>query len=217
MDEMRDMLQRTGRPCTAGTEEEKVLLWRMQLVQFVHCEFLYLGAFVKWRKATISFVMSVCPSAWNNSAPTERIFMKFDTWVFFKNLPTNTVHSRHNVEHVQLHGIAKPSVCWLEWQAKHSSLQKVLPPIYQITAVAKVVIPLSTLNHVMYVLWLTVPVHCSLAGLNSGQQDLTATMYIQQTGASLLTTNHNNGGTKSPWNTEFQPHFCTSHHTESPK
>jgi hypothetical protein len=34
------------------------------------------------RKATISFVMSVCPSvrlsAWNNSAATGRIFMKFD-------------------------------------------------------------------------------------------------------------------------------------------
>jgi hypothetical protein len=31
---------------------------------------------------TISFVMSVCPSvhpsAWNNSAPTGQIFMKFD-------------------------------------------------------------------------------------------------------------------------------------------
>jgi hypothetical protein len=29
------------------------------------------------RKATISFVMSVCLSSWNNSAPTEWIFMKF--------------------------------------------------------------------------------------------------------------------------------------------
>jgi hypothetical protein len=26
--------------------------------------------------------MYVCPSAWNNSAPTGRIFMKFDIWVF---------------------------------------------------------------------------------------------------------------------------------------
>jgi hypothetical protein len=30
--------------------------------------------------------MSVCPSAWNNSAPTGRIFMKFDIYVFFENL-----------------------------------------------------------------------------------------------------------------------------------
>jgi hypothetical protein len=27
-------------------------------------------------KATISFIMSVRPSSWNNSAPTGRIFMK---------------------------------------------------------------------------------------------------------------------------------------------
>jgi hypothetical protein len=30
--------------------------------------------------------LSVCLSAWNNSAPTERIFMKFDIWVFFESL-----------------------------------------------------------------------------------------------------------------------------------
>jgi len=39
---------------------------------------LHLGAFAKLRKATISFViLSVRLSAWNNSAPTGRIFMKF--------------------------------------------------------------------------------------------------------------------------------------------
>jgi len=32
----------------------------------------FLGAF-----ATVSFVMSVCPSAWNNTAPTGRIFVNF--------------------------------------------------------------------------------------------------------------------------------------------
>ena len=41
----------------------------------------FLGAFAKLRKATISFVMSVRPSfclyAWNNSAPTGRISVKF--------------------------------------------------------------------------------------------------------------------------------------------
>jgi hypothetical protein len=46
----------------------------------------FLGAFAKLRKAIISFVMSVCPSAWNNSAPTGWIFMKFDIWAFFENL-----------------------------------------------------------------------------------------------------------------------------------
>jgi hypothetical protein len=34
----------------------------------------------------ISFVMSVRPPAWNNSAPTGRIFMKFDIWVFCENM-----------------------------------------------------------------------------------------------------------------------------------
>ena len=42
----------------------------------------FLGAFVKLRKATISFVMSVRlsvrRSTWNDSAPTGRTFMKFD-------------------------------------------------------------------------------------------------------------------------------------------
>ena len=37
-------------------------------------------------KATIVFVMSVRPSAWKNSVPTERIFSKFGIWVFFENL-----------------------------------------------------------------------------------------------------------------------------------
>jgi len=49
-----------------------------------------LGAFEKLRKATISFVISfhpsVCPPSWNNSAPTGRMFIKFDISGFFKNL-----------------------------------------------------------------------------------------------------------------------------------
>jgi hypothetical protein len=36
----------------------------------------FLGAFAKLRKVTVNFAMSVRPSAWNNSAPTGRIFMK---------------------------------------------------------------------------------------------------------------------------------------------
>jgi len=47
---------------------------------------LFLGAFAKLRKATISFVMSVRHSEWRNSATTGRIFMKFDTSVFFENM-----------------------------------------------------------------------------------------------------------------------------------
>ena len=50
----------------------------------------FLGAFTKLRKATVSFGMniSVCPSEWNNWAPTERIFMKFDIRVYIENLST---------------------------------------------------------------------------------------------------------------------------------
>jgi hypothetical protein len=29
--------------------------------------------------------MSVCPSTWNNPAPTGRILIKFDIWTFFQN------------------------------------------------------------------------------------------------------------------------------------
>jgi hypothetical protein len=50
----------------------------------------FLGVLTKLRKSSVIFVMSVCafvcPSAWNNSAPTERIFMKFDITVSFQNL-----------------------------------------------------------------------------------------------------------------------------------
>ena len=50
----------------------------------------FVGEFVKLRKGTISYVEFVCPSvltsARNNSAPTGRIFMKFDIWAFFENL-----------------------------------------------------------------------------------------------------------------------------------
>ena len=69
----------------------------------------FLGEVAKWRKATLSLVMSylclsvypsihsslrmsVCPpvysSAWNNLAPIGRIFMKFDVWLFFEYLST---------------------------------------------------------------------------------------------------------------------------------
>jgi len=36
------------------------------------------------RRLLASSCLSVCLSEWNNSAPTERIFMKFDFWVFFR-------------------------------------------------------------------------------------------------------------------------------------
>jgi len=46
--------------------------------------------FTKFRKATVSFALSVRPSvtpfAWNNLSPTRRIFMMFYIGAFFENL-----------------------------------------------------------------------------------------------------------------------------------
>ena len=43
--------------------------------------------FAKLRKANIHRVsLSIRLSAWNNSAPTGRIFMKFCIWIFFESL-----------------------------------------------------------------------------------------------------------------------------------
>jgi hypothetical protein len=64
-------------------------LFEIQLIlcSYVHLSWSLLGAFATLRKETISFFMSVCPSAaWNNSAPTGRIFTRFDIWVFSKKL-----------------------------------------------------------------------------------------------------------------------------------
>jgi len=53
--------------------------------------FQLLGAFANCEKATTNFVAYVCMSAyqstvWNNSVPTERIFMKFDMSIFGKSV-----------------------------------------------------------------------------------------------------------------------------------
>jgi hypothetical protein len=48
--------------------------------------------FRRVRKIAISdcWIHRVCPSVWKNSAPTERIFMKFDIWVFFRKSVENS-------------------------------------------------------------------------------------------------------------------------------
>ena len=47
----------------------------------------FLGAFAKLWRATISFIVSVHPSLWSNSAPTGQfLIMKFDIWRFFETL-----------------------------------------------------------------------------------------------------------------------------------
>ena len=62
-------------------------------VSYLHVPYFlerFLVVFTKFRGAVITFVMSVslsgCLSAWNNSAPTERIGMKFHILAFFENL-----------------------------------------------------------------------------------------------------------------------------------
>jgi hypothetical protein len=42
-----------------------------------------LGLYAPLQKVIVSFVMTVCPSAWNNSPPFARIFRKFYIWDLF--------------------------------------------------------------------------------------------------------------------------------------
>jgi hypothetical protein len=63
--------QKKVQPNTLKPSVVKMHMWILSCV---------LRAFEKLRKANISFVMSVCLSAWNNSSPTRRIFMKCDIW-----------------------------------------------------------------------------------------------------------------------------------------
>jgi len=57
--------------------------WILPSPFFVRC---FLGTFLKFQKASFSFVLSAHPSTWNNSALTEWIFVKFNIWVFFQYL-----------------------------------------------------------------------------------------------------------------------------------
>jgi hypothetical protein len=43
----------------------------------------FVGVFAKLRKGTVSFIMSARLSAWNNSASTGRVSVKFYIWDFF--------------------------------------------------------------------------------------------------------------------------------------
>jgi len=40
----------------------------------------------KIAKTSISLIISICVSTWNNSDHTGQIFMKFDIWVFSNDL-----------------------------------------------------------------------------------------------------------------------------------
>jgi len=85
----------------------------------------FISTFAKLRKATISFVisarLSVRLSAWNSSAPTERIFVKFDISVFFENLSRKFKISlksdKHSgTVHGDIHIWSNIAHLFLEWE-----------------------------------------------------------------------------------------------------
>ena len=61
-----------------------------------------LGAFAKLRKATVTYVMSVRPPAWNISAPTGRILIKFDIWAFLESLSRKLKFHTHTNKYIIL-------------------------------------------------------------------------------------------------------------------
>ena len=75
----------------AAAAAHSIVYYHHTLLSLLHLSHIsiynrVLGAFAKFRKATLSFARSVSPSAWRNSAYTGRIFIKFDIWIFFENL-----------------------------------------------------------------------------------------------------------------------------------
>jgi hypothetical protein len=84
-----------------------------------------LGAFLKFLKATISFVMSVCPSVWNNSAPTGQISMKFDIWVFFEiveKIQVSLKSDKNNGYFTWRHFWLYRAHFHLEWEVFHTKV-----------------------------------------------------------------------------------------------
>jgi hypothetical protein len=75
--ELLTLLPKSTRPSTPHCAEPPTAFFQHPFTNIV---------FAELRKASVSFVMSVRLSAWNNVAPTARIFMKFDIWEFFENL-----------------------------------------------------------------------------------------------------------------------------------
>jgi hypothetical protein len=59
----------------------KYKLWGRNCMVFRHVRKISKGNYLV--SSCLSVLLSVCPSASKNSAPTGRIFMKFDIWVFF--------------------------------------------------------------------------------------------------------------------------------------
>jgi len=106
----------------------------------------YLGAFAKLRKTTTSVVISVClivslsvslslcPSTWNISAPTWRIFMKFYMRLFLKYLDKIQVSLKYNdnsnLREDQFYLWPHISQLFLEWEIfQRNVVEKFKTPI----------------------------------------------------------------------------------------
>jgi len=66
--------------------------WHILISVNIHSDYFFLGAFEKFRKATLSFVMTNRLSIRMEKLGSHiGIFMKFDIWAFFKNLSRKQV------------------------------------------------------------------------------------------------------------------------------
>jgi len=65
------------------TQDRTAMMWVLEVYLFRLFNFWAFSQNCK-KLLLVSFVMSVCPSAWNNSARLGRIFMKFDILVFWR-------------------------------------------------------------------------------------------------------------------------------------
>jgi hypothetical protein len=117
--------------------DTKYLLKYNRITRWFLTKLLLLGALAKLRKATITYVMSNCPSVclctWNTSAATARILMKFDILDFFSKIllkpeKTSILHenvftfmtisrwfllTRENVSYKVAEKIKTHILCWL--------------------------------------------------------------------------------------------------------
>ena len=79
----RDLFNKCGVSRIALTS---VFTWSVVILKYA-----FLGSFAKLRKVTVSFVMSVCPSEWNNSAlPLDVFLLNFILQYFSKMCPENS-------------------------------------------------------------------------------------------------------------------------------
>jgi hypothetical protein len=79
-----------------GYTETKLQILNAKLIKV---KWLRLMDFKRLRKlltATVSFVMSVCPSDCNNSAPSGRISNKLDIWVSFEGIQISLPSANNN-------------------------------------------------------------------------------------------------------------------------